>query len=211
MDPSVIKKARSHFKKIDPNFFSAIEHIKVLDFDKHRSGDVYHDLIRAIMGQQLSVKAAETIYLRFLELFEDGYPHPEILNGLSDDTLRDKGVSRQKSGYVRNVAAYFLDHGLQTEDVNTMTNDEIIDQLTSIKGVGKWTVQMMLMFTLQRPDVFAPDDLGIQKGIQAIYHLEKLKGKSLKKEMINISDKWSPYRTIACMYLWRYGDDQQPI
>lgn len=209
LNPSVITSARNHFKKVDPKFYRAIRAIKVLDFDKHRSGDVYHDLIRAIMGQQLSVKAAEAIYHRFLELFDDGYPHSDVLQNLSDQDLRSKGVSRQKAGYVRNVAVHFQEQGMKTDDFLAMTNDEILDQLTTIKGVGVWTVQMMLMFTLQRPDVFAIDDLGIQKGIQAIYDVRHLKGKPLKAEMVKISQNWSPYRTVGCMYLWRYFDDQQ--
>ena len=205
MNEKVIKAARRHFKKVDPYFFDGIQSIKIHDFDEHEKTDAYHSLIRAIIGQQLSVKAAQTIYDRFLELFETGYPDPYKLISLDDVTLRTKGVSRQKSGYIRNVAQFFIDQDWLAVDMETIGDDILIEKLTSIKGVGLWTVQMMLMFKLNRPDIFADDDLGVQNAMKAIYGIDA-KGKVLKKIMHEYSSAWSPYRTIGCMYLWRYVD-----
>ena len=205
MNEKVIKAARRHFKKVDPHFFDRIQTIEILDFDEHEKTDVYHSLIRAIMGQQLSVKAAQTIYDRFLDLFDTKYPDPYKLITLDDATLRTEGVSRQKAGYVRNVAQFFLDQDWLTIDFEAIGDDILIEKLTSIKGVGLWTVQMMLMFKLNRPDIFAYDDLGVQNAMKAIYGIDA-KGKVLKKIMNEHSSVWTPYRTIGCMYLWRYVD-----
>ncbi len=205
MDQKIIKAARRHFKKVDPHFYTHIVSIKILDFDEHEKTDAYHALIRAIMGQQLSVKAAQTIYDRFLDLFDSTYPDPHQLVKLDDATLRSKGVSRQKAGYLRNVAAFFINEEWLGMDLDKMTDDLLIDKLTSIKGVGLWTVQMMLMFKLNRPDIFADDDLGVQNAMKAIYTIDA-KGKALKKIINEQSAAWSPYRTIGCMYLWRYVD-----
>lgn len=205
MNKKIIKAARRHFKKVDPHFYSHIESIGVLDFDEHEKTDAYNSLIRAIMGQQLSVKASQTIYNRFLDLFETSYPDPFTLIHLDDATLRSKGVSRQKAGYVRNVAQFFIDQKWLDIDIETIGDEIVIEKLTSIKGVGLWTVQMMLMFKLNRPDIFADDDLGVQNAMKAIYGIDA-KGKALKKIIKEQSSAWSPYRTIGCMYLWRYVD-----
>lgn len=210
MDPKTVALARKHFKKADPHFFNHISNIQILDFKEHQLTDLYHSLVRAIMGQQLSTKAAQTIYERFLSLFESGYPEPIKLVNLSDQVLKSKGVSRQKAGYIRNVAQFFLDKNWQIEDVCHMDDQFLMKQLTSIKGVGIWTVQMLLMFTLNRADIMPVDDLGIQKSMKKIYALD-LTGKELKNEMLKIASPWSPYRTIGCMYLWRFVDGGEPI
>lgn len=207
----IIVQARRHFKIADPHFYSRIKDIQVLDFREHEKGDAYHALIRAILGQQLSVKAAQTIYIRFLELFENAYPSPMALLKISDETLRQKGVSRQKAGYVRNVAEYFLNHQWLEKDLSPLQDEELISRLTSIKGVGVWTVQMLLMFTLKRTDIFPVDDLGIQKAMRSIYQIENIPTKILKSRLCELSISWSPFRTIGCMYLWRYTDEGEPI
>lgn len=168
-------------------------------------GDLYSSLIRAIVGQQLSVKAAATIYGRFIDLFEDGYAYPEELLAMDLPTLRAVGLSRQKSGYIQNIAQFFTEHKLQNKDWSKMTDEEIIDFLTPIKGVGKWTVQMILMFTLNRDDVFPVDDLGIQNAMRLLYNMEET-GRAFKAKMKEISLAWQPYRTHACRLLWRYKD-----
>jgi len=205
MDKKVIAAARKHFQKADPHFYDHIRSIKILDFEEHEKTDAYHALVRAIMGQQLSVKAAQTIYDRFIELFETDYPDPHHLITLDDATLRTKGVSRQKAGYVKNVAQFFIDQKWLDIDIESIEDEILIEQLTTIKGVGLWTVQMMLMFKLNRPDIFADDDLGIQNAMKAIYNIDA-KGKALKKIINEQTLAWSPYRTIGCMYLWRYVD-----
>lgn len=166
------------------------------------SGDLYHDLIRSIVFQQLSGKAASTIFGRFLQLFPDAYPYPESIEALTIEELRGVGLSRQKATYIQNVADFFVNEKIKEDYWSDKSDKEIIDFLTQIKGVGKWTVQMILMFSLQRPDVFPVDDLGIQKGIIKLYDVKE-KGRELKKRMVEIAEPWRPYRTYASWFLWR--------
>ncbi len=198
-----LAKAETHLKK-DPVLKLIIDRIP---FELPLSnGDVYFYLIRSIVYQQLSGKAAGTIFNRFLQLFDDAYPYPESLMEFQVEDLREVGLSRQKSTYIQNVADFFQQHQLEHKDWNTMSDDDIIAFLTQIKGVGAWTVQMMLMTTLQRPDVFPVDDLGIQKAMQKWYQIEAENRRTLKKQMHVIAKTWQPYRTIASFYLWRSLD-----
>lgn len=198
----MIEAAKIHLSK-DKIFKSLIEKIQ-LDLPV-TDGDVYFYLIRSIVYQQLSGKAAGTIFSRFLELFSEEYPYPEPLLGFDIADLRAVGLSRQKASYILNVADFFQTHQLENNNWQEMEDNEIIQFLTQIKGVGKWTVQMILMTSLHRTDVFPIDDLGIQKGIQKLYGFED-KGKSLKKKMLELSESWRPYRTIASFYLWQFQD-----
>ncbi len=163
--------------------------------------DLFNDLIRSITGQQLSVKAASTIYGRFLDLY-DTKPTPDSVLATPHDRLRSVGFSNQKAKYAHNVAQYFKDHPLTKSQYDTMTDDELITQLTEIKGVGKWTVQMILMFSLGRPDVFPADDLGIKNAMVKLYDLDIDDKKILKKRMTEIAEAWKPYRSYACYFLW---------
>lgn len=167
--------------------------------------DIYFNLIRAITYQQLSGKAAATIHGRFLDLFTDAYPYPEALLALDLPALRSAGLSRQKATYIQNVAEFFQRENLIGKDLHEMDDEAVITYLTQIKGVGRWTVEMLLMFTLNRPDVLPLDDLGIQQAIQLLYGFED-KGKVLKKRMLEIAEPWRPYRTYASVYLWRWKD-----
>ncbi|HMQ62336.1 MAG TPA: DNA-3-methyladenine glycosylase 2 family protein [Flavilitoribacter sp.] len=172
---------------------------------RHAPHDPYFSLIRAIVFQQLSGKAAETIHNRFLSLFEGGYPHPDQLMNMEMETLRSVGLSRQKGTYVQNVAAFFEEHKLLDKDWEALTDEYLLKTLTRIKGVGQWTVEMLLMFTLNRPDILPVDDLGIQQAMQRLYGIEE-KGKQLHKRMLEIAEAWRPYRTYASLYLWRWKD-----
>ena len=172
---------------------------------RHAPHDPYFSLIRAIVFQQLSGKAAETIHNRFLSLFEGGYPHPDQLMNMEMETLRSAGLSRQKGTYVQNVAAFFEEHKLLEKDWETLTDEYLLKTRTQIKGVGQWTVEMLLMFTLNRPDILPVDDLGIQQAIQRLYGVEE-KGKQLQRRMLEIAEPWRPYRTYASLYLWRWKD-----
>lgn len=165
------------------------------------SGNVYFDLLNSIVSQQLSVKAAETIFTRFCLLFPENYPSPELLLVTDPDQLRAAGLSRQKAAYLQNVAAYALENNIDSIKWEHYDDMEIIQMLTKIKGVGRWTVEMILMFTLGRPDVFPKDDLGIQQAIFRLYNLNT-SGKDLLREMTEIAESWRPYRTVACRYLW---------
>ncbi len=196
------KKGREHLSK-DPLFREIIEQVKLPRIQ--RDANVYHALLRAIIFQQLSGKSASTIHQRFLDKFSGSYPKPKKLVSCTDEELRAVGLSRQKANYVRNVAQFWLDHQLQKMDWNRTTNEEVLNLLTQIKGVGTWTVQMLLMFTLNRPDVFPTGDLGIQNAIVKRYRLRS-KGKKLTQRMEQIASAWSPYRTLACRYLWRWID-----
>ncbi|MCH2081018.1 MAG: DNA-3-methyladenine glycosylase 2 family protein [Saprospiraceae bacterium] len=198
----MIEAAKIHLSK-DKKFKPLIEDIQI-EWPVIND-DVYFYLIRSIVYQQLSGKAAGTIFARFLELFSEGYPYPEPLLGFDIVDLRAVGLSRQKASYILNVAAFFQTHQLENNDWQAMEDDEIIQFLTQIKGVGKWTVQMILMTSLNRSDVFPVDDLGIQKSVQKLYAFED-KGRSLKKKMLALSQPWRPYRTIASFYLWRFQD-----
>lgn len=167
--------------------------------------DVYATLLDSITSQQLSVKAAATIHQRFLDLFEDHYPDPNILIDLSPETLRQVGLSGQKSQYLRNTAAFFLENNLMQYNWRQHTEEEIVHLLTQIKGVGRWTVEMILMFSLHFPDVFPIDDLGIQQAIIKLYEINPdLKGKPLRKIMTEIAEPWRPYRSYASRYLWKW-------
>ena len=168
--------------------------------------DYFQSLIRSIVFQQLSGKVAQTIYERFMKLIpKTSNLCPNEVLKLNKDEMRKAGLSFQKINYVRNLADYFENNSLQKNNVEKMTEEEISKELIQIKGIGQWTVDMFLMFTLNRADILPYKDLGIQKGIMKIF---KMKNLPSKKEMENCSRKWRPYRTIACWYLWRIADDK---
>ena len=167
---------------------------------------VYLHLCGSIMSQQLSTKVAAVIWSRFLDLYEDRSPTPEQILATPVETLRAIGLSNAKALYIRNVATFALEHGMEWNQLNNMTDEEVIIHLTQIKGVGRWTTEMLLMFALGREDVFAIDDLGIQQAMIKIYKLDNSDKKAFKEKMMRIALKWSPYRTYACLHLWRWKD-----
>ncbi len=170
--------------------------------ESHKSEDLYLKLLSAIVSQQLSTKAAATIFSRFLALFPEQYPQQHLLLAIPDEVLRGAGLSFQKIGYVRNVAAFAQGGNLEHAVIDAMEDEALIEHLVQIKGVGRWTVEMLLMFALERPDVMPVDDLGIQNAMKRHYGLEET-GKALKAKMLEIAENWRPYRTIACKYLWQ--------
>ncbi len=194
-------EALAHLSK-DEKLAAIFPLITLPDVDAHN--DIYLDLLDAIVSQQLSVKAAGTIFNRFIETL-DGDTTPQKILDTDDLILRGCGLSFQKAGYIKNIARYWLDNQALTRDWLALTDDEIVSELTQIKGVGKWTVQMILMFRLNRPDVFPVDDLGIQQGMVKIYGLSET-GKPLLKKMTDVADAWRPFRTFACRYIWRFKD-----
>lgn len=163
-------------------------------------------LCASIMSQQLSTRVAEVIYKRFLELYDGDEPTVQQIVDTPFDKLRAIGLSNAKVSYVQNVAQYLIEQGTDDKKINKMADDEVIAFLTPIKGVGRWTVEMLLMFTLGREDVFAVDDLGIQQAMAKVYKIDTTDKKAMKEKMLKISAKWSPYRTYACFYLWKYKD-----
>lgn len=165
-------------------------------------------LCGSIMSQQLSTKVAAVIYQRFLDLFGGKEPSAQQIVGTPLETLRSIGLSNAKCQYVHNVAKFELEYGMDAKKLAKMDNEEVIAYLTPIKGVGRWTVEMLLMFALGREDVFAIDDLGIQNAMIGIYKLNREDKKKFKEDMLRVSKKWSPYRTYACMHLWRWKDGE---
>jgi DNA-3-methyladenine glycosylase II len=149
-------------------------------------------LIASIMSQQLNTKVADIIYNRFLALYNNKEPKPQKVLETPNETLRAIGLSNAKVSYVKNVAAFCIEHKITDKKLNAMSDEEVIELLTQIKGVGKWTVEMLLMFALGREDVFSIDDYGVQSAMIKIYKLQKLDKKKLRERLIKISDKWSP-------------------
>lgn len=165
-------------------------------------------LCASIMSQQLSTKVAEIIFKRFLNLYGNGEPTPKQILDTPSEVLRGIGLSNAKVQYVLNVAQFAIDHHLTDTRLLQMSNEEITELLTQIKGVGKWTVEMLLMFTLGREDVFAVDDYGLQVAMKQLYGLDDGNKKAFKQQLTQIAEKWSPYRTYACLFLWRWKDDK---
>ncbi len=175
-----------------------------------RKKHVYLHLCGSIMSQQLSTKVAEVFHKRFLNLYENKNPSLQQIIDTPFETLRGIGLSSAKAGYVHNVCRFFIEEKITDANLYRMTNEELIAYLTRIKGVGKWTVEMILMFTLGREDILALDDLGIQQSMAKLYNLDTANKKLLREKMIQHSAGWSPYRTYACRYLWGWKDAPIP-
>ena len=175
-----------------------------------KRGNVYLHLCYSIMSQQLSTKVADVFHRRFLELYSGIEPTPHQISVTPFETLRGIGLSNAKANYVLNVSNFFIEEKITDDGLHKMSNEEVIKYLTQIKGVGQWTVEMILMFTLGREDVFAVDDLGIQQAICKLYKIDAADKKAMKEKMLSVSKKWSPYRTYACRYLWGWKDAPNP-
>ena len=179
-------------------------------FELGKRKKVYLHLCYSIMSQQLSTKVADVFHRRFLELYAGKEPTAQQIAATPFETLRGIGLSNAKANYVLNVSNFFIDEKITDEKLYKMSNEEVIKYLTQIKGVGQWTVEMILMFTLGREDVFAVDDLGIQQAICKLYKIDATDKKAMKEKMLIVSKKWSPYRTYACRYLWGWKDNTTP-
>lgn len=188
----------------DKILFKAIEQLDV-EIQPDFNIDIYFSLLSSIVSQQLSTKVAKIIFNRFKDIFMDRYPDAEQLLNTNHQVLRGIGLSNNKANYVKNVAEFSLQNDITYDYLETKTDKEIIDYLTQIKGIGQWTVQMILMFPMDRPNVFPVDDLGIQNGMKNLYQID-LEKKELKLELHKIAKKWDPYRTLASKYIWMIGD-----
>ena len=173
--------------------------------------NVYLHLCGSIMSQQLNTKVAAVIYARFLHLYKTKKPSLQQIIDTPFDTLRAIGLSNAKTRYVQNVCQFFLSEKITDARLHKMSNEELIKYLSQIKGVGQWTVEMILMFTLGREDIFALDDLGIQQSVAKLYQLDMSDKKAFKEKMLALSAKWSPYRTYACRYLWGWKDNEPKV
>ncbi|MEI7803549.1 MAG: DNA-3-methyladenine glycosylase, partial [Bacteroidota bacterium] len=165
-------------------------------------------LCSSILSQQLSTKVADVFRKRFIGLYGGKIPTPKQIAETPFETLRGIGLSNAKANYIHNVARFALEKGIDFKNLDKLNNEEVIEYLTEIKGVGRWTVEMLLMFTLGREDVFAVNDLGIQQAMIQLYGIKTTDKKKLSSRMKKISESWSPYRTYACMYLWQYKDGE---
>jgi DNA-3-methyladenine glycosylase II len=175
------------------------------DLERERPSDAYGALLRSIVGQQLSTKAARTIYGRMLELFDGHAPTPKQLLAVDPDKIRAAGLSRPKIAYLRDLAQHVEDGELELERLDELSDEEVIEQLTAVKGLGEWSAHMFLMFHLRRPDVLPVGDQGIRNAIKTQYRLRKLPD---AKRMEKIARPWRPYRTLACLYLWSSLDNK---
>lgn len=164
-------------------------------------------LMASIMSQQLSTKVAAVIFNRFLDLYAGKEPKVEMVLATSNELLRSIGLSNAKVGYIKNVAAFCIEKGITDRMLAKMSNDKIIELLVQIKGVGQWTVEMLLMFSLGREDVFAVDDLGIQQAMCRLYKIDPTNKKLMQAAMLKRAEKWAPYRTYACLNLWQWKDN----
>jgi DNA-3-methyladenine glycosylase II len=172
-----------------------------------RRKNICNYLCASIMSQQLSTKVAKVIHNRFIALYNGKEPTPQEIISMPFEKLRGIGMSNAKVNYVKNVAQFEIEFGMDHNKLHKMSNEEVITYLTQIKGVGRWTVEMLLMFALGREDVFAIDDLGVQNAMIKLYKLDRADKKKFREELLRISQKWSPYRTYACLHLWKWKDN----
>ncbi|HWC08010.1 MAG TPA: DNA-3-methyladenine glycosylase [Solirubrobacterales bacterium] len=199
-------EARKALAAMDPTMAALIERIGEIDLEtrlKRRSEeaprDAYGALLRAIVGQQLSTKAARTIYLRVLDLFDGTTPTPQQLLDAKEADLRGAGLSGRKVEYVQDLARHVLSGELELERLDDLGDEEAIEEIVAVRGLGRWTAEMFLIFHLQRPDVLSGGDLGIRKAIQIEYGLDEM---PTPQEVVERSERWSPHRSLASLYLW---------
>lgn len=199
-------KARKALAAADPTMAALIERVGRIDIEtrlrrrkEEAPADAYGALLRAIVGQQLSTKAARTIYLRVLDLFGGTTPSPEQLLEASEEDLRACGLSGRKTEYVRDLARHVLGGELELDRLAELEDEEVIEEIVAVRGLGRWTAEMFLLFHLQRPDVLSGGDLGIRKAIQVEYGLEEM---PTPTRVLEIGEPWRPHRSLASLYLW---------
>ena len=193
----------AHLSK-DQQLKKLIEQHGTLQLKKQKN--LYLYLCYSIMSQQLSTKVASVIRKRFTDLYS-GEPTAAQIVQTPFEKLRALGLSNAKVNYVQNVARFEMENGMSHRKLSRMSNEEVIEYLTQIKGVGRWTTEMLLMFALCREDVFAVDDLGLQQAVVKLYDLKHRKKKIMLNRISKISEQWSPYRTYASLYLWKWKDN----
>lgn len=192
-----------HFDQNDPVMAQVIRRIGPLKLKRNRNYFVV--LCKAIIAQQISVAAADTITGRFQALFDGSAPSPERVLKLSDAVLRGAGLSRQKVAYLKDLSCHFHEKAIRPHRLHYMDNEEVIRQLTAVHGIGRWTAEMFLIFSLNRPDVLPVGDLGLQLGLKKLYRMRKL---PTMKRMRSLGKKWHPLETVATWYTWRTQDEK---
>ena len=199
--PYDAEAARRHLMRADPIIGRIVKDLGPTDL--RRRGTPYQSLFRALLYQQLAGAAAAAIERRLLALFAGRVPEPAELLATSPDTLRSVGLSRQKASYMHSLAEHFAAGAISNRAIGRMADEAVIEHVTQIKGIGRWTADMLLMFSLGRPDVLPVGDLGVQKAVEDLYQLDKLPDPAT---MTAIAEPWRPYRSVASWYLWRTRD-----
>lgn len=200
MTPEEYARATRLLRRRDPILGALITRVGACGLADRQRKDHLTALVGAIVSQQLSTKAAATIFARFAALFPNGDIRADAIDGLSTEALRAAGLSGQKISYLRDLSARIADGRLKLDELETLPDEEVIARLTSVKGFGRWTAEMFLMFRLHRPDVLPVDDLGIVKGVQNVYGLRK---RPKPKRILKMGEAWRPYRSVASWYLWQ--------
>jgi len=206
-----LEEATAHLRAADPVLARIVDtYGEIDDVGADRRGlDHYAALVRSIVGQQLSTKAARAIYGRLLAIFDGHPPTPEQILAADPERLRmDAGLSRAKVSFLRSLAEHVTNGELELDRVAELPDDEVIRELTAVKGIGEWSAHMFLMFQLERPDVLAVGDLGIRRAVERAYGLEDLPGAA---ELEALAESWRPWRSIACRYLWRSLDNEPVV
>jgi DNA-3-methyladenine glycosylase II len=196
-----------HLRASDDTLARVIDERGPLDLDarvRGRPADAYGALLRAIVGQQLSVKAARTIYERFTALFDGRTPTPEELLEVDADTLRGAGLSRAKASYVRSLAEHVISGELELDRLDELSDERVAAELVAVKGLGQWTADMFLIFHLGRPDVLPVGDLGVRRAVERLYGFEALPSAA---ELEALGERWRPWRSLASLYLWESLDN----
>jgi len=190
----------------DPKMAALIERVGDIDLEtrlrrrsEERPNDAYGALLRAIVGQQLSTKAARTIYGRILELFDGSTPAPERLLEASEADLRAAGLSGRKVEYIRDLASHVISGELELDRLDDLSDEEAIEEIVAVRGLGQWTAEMFLLFHLERPDILSGGDLGIRKAVQIEYGLDEMPSPT---QVLEIGEAWRPHRSLASLYLW---------
>ena len=197
--PLDVTTATRHLSRADPVMRGVIKAIGPCQLKPGSRGDHFTTILRAIVGQQLSAKAAETIWNRVVALHPNGRKIlPADILSMKDKDLRAAGLSNAKVLYVKDLAAHLAEGRLKLNNMSRRTDDAIIDDLTAVKGVGRWTAEMFLIFKLGRPDVWAIDDLGLRNAVERAYRIEPT-----KPNLIEVAEPWRPWRSVASWYLWR--------
>jgi DNA-3-methyladenine glycosylase II len=202
--PDDYTRARRLLLRRDPVLAAVIWKHVACGLASAQRTDHFSALVRAITGQQLSTKAASTIYGRLIALMPDGVT-PGALSTLTDQQMRAVGMSRQKVAYFRDLCDKALSGAVALDSLDSMTDDEVIAALTQVKGIGRWSAEMFLMFRLHRPDVLPVDDLGIVNAVKNVYGLRK---RPTADRIRKIGEAWRPYRSVASWYLWRTLDNE---
>lgn len=191
-----------HYRR-DPVLYEAISDLDMV-IKPELDIDIYVSLLNSIVSQQLSIKVVRIIWRRFTDIFPGGYPDANQLLTTDHSLLRRVGLSNSKANYLKNVAEFKLTNDMSFEFLQSMSDEDVIRYLTQIKGVGKWTVQMILMFPMDRPNVFPIDDLGIRNVMKDLYGLQ-MEEKELRRKLTEIAENWHPYKSLASKYIWEIG------